>query len=117
MEIRGLARGEWPPQLQETSQPPERLWLRGALPVPGTKFLTVVGSRALTRYGREAAAQGAAPELAGAECAVWELLGTPRTRDELLRASGALASETLTALATLELRGLAKEEFGEWRRA
>ena len=284
MDTRELARGEWPAQLQEIPQPPERLWLRGALPAPGTKLLTVVGSRALSRYGREAcerliaglagypisvvsglalgadavahrsalsaglhavaipgsglddsvigpranlglardilaaggallseheprhaarpsdfparnrimvgladavlvveagpqsgtlitarlaadynrdllciphrigdphafgphlflrlgaalaaepvhilealriapreaAAPGAPPELAGAERAVWELLGTPRTRDELLRASGALAGETLTALATLELRGLAKEEFGAWRRA
>lgn len=54
MEIRELERGEWPPQLLEIPQPPERLWIRGVLPTTGTKFLTVVGSRAMTRYGQEA---------------------------------------------------------------
>lgn len=54
MEIRELARGQWPSQLLETPQPPKRLWIRGALPPAGTKFLTVVGSRAMTRYGQEA---------------------------------------------------------------
>jgi len=41
-------------KLTEIPQPPEKLWLRGTLPASSTKFLTVVGSRALTRYGREA---------------------------------------------------------------
>ncbi len=54
MEIRELERSEWPAQLLEIPQPPERLWVRGALPVQGTKLLTVVGSRAMTRYGQEA---------------------------------------------------------------
>ncbi len=54
MEIRELANEEWPEQLLEIPQPPERLWIRGVLPPPGTKFLTVVGSRAMTRYGQEA---------------------------------------------------------------
>ncbi len=54
MEIRELARVEWPAQLLEIPQPPERLWIRGALPPEGTKLLTVVGSRAMTRYGQEA---------------------------------------------------------------
>jgi DNA processing protein len=54
MEIRELAREDWPKQLLEIPQPPERLWVRGSLPPEGTKLLTVVGSRAMTRYGQEA---------------------------------------------------------------
>jgi DNA processing protein len=45
---------EWPAQLLEIPQKPKKLWVRGALPPEGTKFLTVVGSRAMTRYGQEA---------------------------------------------------------------
>lgn len=54
MEMRELPKSEWPEQLAEIPQPPARLWARGSLPAPGTKFLTVVGSRAMTRYGQEA---------------------------------------------------------------
>lgn len=54
MEIRELAREEWPAQLLEIPQQPKRLWIRGSLPPAGTKLLTVVGSRAMTRYGQEA---------------------------------------------------------------
>jgi len=54
MEIRELPREEWPAQLLEIPQQPKKLWLRGALPAEGTKLLTVVGSRAMTRYGQEA---------------------------------------------------------------
>jgi DNA processing protein len=54
MGIRELAKEEWPRQLLEIPQVPTRLWARGALPPPGHKLLTVVGSRAMTSYGREA---------------------------------------------------------------
>lgn len=54
MDIRELERTEWPKQLLEIPQPPERLWIRGSLPAEGTKLLAVVGSRAMTRYGQEA---------------------------------------------------------------
>lgn len=54
MDIRELERTEWPKQLLEIPQLPERLWIRGSLPTDGTRFLTVVGSRAMTRYGKEA---------------------------------------------------------------
>jgi DNA processing protein len=54
MDIRELTRAEWPAQLLEIPQPPKRLWMRGSLPPAGTKYLAVVGSRALTPYGREA---------------------------------------------------------------
>jgi DNA processing protein len=54
MEIREFAKEEWPAQLLEIPQLPKRLWIRGKLPPAGTKLLTVVGSRAMTRYGQEA---------------------------------------------------------------
>lgn len=54
MEIRELERTEWPKQLLEIPQLPERLWVRGTMPEAGTKILAVVGSRAMTRYGQEA---------------------------------------------------------------
>ncbi len=54
MDARELGREEWPAQLLEIPQPPGKLWIRGVLPPEGTKLLAVVGSRALTPYGREA---------------------------------------------------------------
>lgn len=54
MEIRELAREEWPAQLLEIPQLPKKLWVRGALPPAGHKLLTVVGSRAMTSYGQAA---------------------------------------------------------------
>lgn len=56
MELRELERNDLPKQLLEIPKPPEKLWLRGVLPAPDTRMLAVVGSRALTRYGREACA-------------------------------------------------------------
>ncbi|MFZ2500636.1 MAG: DNA-processing protein DprA [Minisyncoccia bacterium] len=53
MEIRELTEEEWPAQLLEIPQRPEKLWARGVLPSDGTKLLTVVGSRAMTHYGQE----------------------------------------------------------------
>ncbi|MFA6502953.1 MAG: DNA-processing protein DprA [Candidatus Paceibacterota bacterium] len=54
MEIREFAQAAWPTQLLEIPQRPKKLWVRGTLPPTGTKYLTVVGSRAITQYGREA---------------------------------------------------------------
>lgn len=54
MDIRELAREEYPAKLLEIPEPPARLWIQGSFAPPGTKHLTVVGSRALTAYGREA---------------------------------------------------------------
>lgn len=54
MDIRELPRTAWPAGLHEIPEPPERLWVRGTMPAPDTKLLAVVGSRALSRYGREA---------------------------------------------------------------
>ncbi len=52
MNIRELARDAFPPELLEIPEPPERLYARGAWPKEETKYLAVVGSRALTPYGR-----------------------------------------------------------------
>lgn len=52
--IRELKKKEFPPQLLENSQPPEKLFIRGELPGPNTKLLCVVGSRRYTNYGKEA---------------------------------------------------------------
>ncbi|MEK7079743.1 MAG: DNA-processing protein DprA [Patescibacteria group bacterium] len=52
--MRQLDRAEYPAGMLEIPQPPKQLWIRGTLPAPGTKYLTVVGSRALTRYGGDA---------------------------------------------------------------
>ena len=54
MDIRELARKDYPGALGEIPDPPKKLWVSGTLPKPGTKYLAVVGSRALTSYGREA---------------------------------------------------------------
>lgn len=54
MEPQIILPAQYPAQLREIPQPPPRLWLQGALPEDGTRLLAVVGSRALTRYGREA---------------------------------------------------------------
>ncbi|HVW82775.1 MAG TPA: DNA-processing protein DprA [Candidatus Paceibacterota bacterium] len=54
MDIRELAREEWPAQLLEIPQPPKRLWARGSMPPAENKLLVVVGSRAMSQYGREA---------------------------------------------------------------
>lgn len=52
-DLRQLMPDEYPTQLREIPQVPKHLWLRGSMPSPETKYLAVVGSRALTPYGRE----------------------------------------------------------------
>lgn len=52
MDMRILLPEEFPPQLRELPQPPEKLWMLGHFPSPETKLLVVVGSRALSSYGR-----------------------------------------------------------------
>jgi DNA processing protein len=63
---------------------------------------------------------GVAPsDLEETELAIWTVLEEPKTRDEILRSTSsrqAGAGELLTALVSLELRGLIREEFGAWRR-
>ena len=60
-------------------------------------------------------------DLAPGEQVIWDMLDEPKTRDEVLRiararTTGPQTGELLTALVSLELRGLIKEEFGAWRR-
>jgi DNA processing protein len=52
--MRELLPADYPPGLCEIPEPPGKLWLRGTMPPPGHMLLSVVGSRALTRYGKEA---------------------------------------------------------------
>lgn len=52
--IRELKKKEFPPQLLEIPQPPDKLYIRGEMPGPNTKLLCVVGSRRYTNYGKEA---------------------------------------------------------------
>lgn len=51
--IRELAPEEFPSQLLEIPQPPKKLFLAGELPPPETIFLSVVGSRKYTNYGKD----------------------------------------------------------------
>ena len=44
---------DYPVQLREINDPPERLYLRGTLPPEGTKYLTVVGSRRMSQYAQD----------------------------------------------------------------
>ncbi len=53
-KIRELDKKSFLPQLLEIPQPPKKLFLLGSLPDPETKFLTIVGSRKFSNYGREA---------------------------------------------------------------
>lgn len=49
-----LTPSDFPPQLREIPEVPKQLWMRGTLPSASHKLLTVVGSRNLSDYGREA---------------------------------------------------------------
>lgn len=52
--VRQIDPADYPAQLREIPRPPERLWARGLWPRADTRYLAVVGSRALSAYGREA---------------------------------------------------------------
>jgi len=51
--IRELLPEEFPPQLLEIPQPPKKLFLAGELPPSETIFLSVVGSRKYSNYGKD----------------------------------------------------------------
>ena len=53
-EIAKLGPSQFPALLREIPDPPETLYLRGTLPPPETKLLAVVGSRRMSRYGKDA---------------------------------------------------------------
>lgn len=52
--LKQLNPAEFPSLLQEIPGRPKKLYIRGTLPADDTKWLTVVGSRALSPYGRAA---------------------------------------------------------------
>lgn len=52
-QMRQLHKNEFPSLLQELPDPPEKLYLEGELPSEDWKWLTVVGSRKFTTYGKE----------------------------------------------------------------
>jgi len=62
-------------------------------------------------------AQESLPLLSDAEERIYEALAIPLPRSELIRRSGLLPDEALVALLALELKGLAMESYGAWRRA
>lgn len=53
-DIARLAKKDFPPLLLEIPDPPKELYVRGKLPSTDLKWLAVVGSRAMSQYGRQA---------------------------------------------------------------
>lgn len=53
-DIIKLAKKDFPPLLLEIPDAPKELYVRGKLPSTDLKWLAVVGSRAMTSYGRQA---------------------------------------------------------------
>ncbi len=53
MKIRKLKLEEFPKSLLEIPQPPKTLYIRGELPEENSIFLSVVGSRGCTSYGKD----------------------------------------------------------------
>ncbi|MCL9972045.1 MAG: DNA-processing protein DprA [Candidatus Pacebacteria bacterium] len=45
---------EYWPKLREIPEPPERLWVRGTIPGPERKLITIVGSRSMSQYAHDA---------------------------------------------------------------
>ncbi len=54
MKIQKLLKDKFPKALLEIPQPPKDLWIIGELPPPDLIYLSIVGSRKFTSYGREA---------------------------------------------------------------
>jgi DNA processing protein len=52
-EIRELKPKDFPALLAEINDPPKKLYIRGGLPSEGLRYLTVVGSRKYSSYGKE----------------------------------------------------------------
>jgi DNA processing protein len=44
---------EYWPRLREIPEPPTELWVRGTLPSPERKLVTIVGSRKMSQYGKD----------------------------------------------------------------
>ncbi len=54
ISIKKLSPPSFPAALREIADPPKELWLRGTLPGDENVFLSVVGSRKYSRYGKDA---------------------------------------------------------------
>ena len=54
MEIKKLTKNKFPKALLEIPQPPDDLWIIGELPPEDLIYLSIVGSRKFTSYGKEA---------------------------------------------------------------
>lgn len=52
--LKQILPADFPPLLREIADPPKQLWVRGDMPSIDKKWLAVVGSRAMTPYGRQA---------------------------------------------------------------
>lgn len=52
-EITELNKDSWPERLLEIPEPPKKLWIRGTMPGENHTFLSVVGSRKYTNYGKQ----------------------------------------------------------------
>ena len=52
-DLKLLPPADFPPLLREISDPPKQLYLRGEMPSFEKKWLAVVGSRAMTTYGKQ----------------------------------------------------------------
>ena len=52
-ELRLIPRSELPALLQEIPDPPKQLYIRGEMPSEDNRFLAVVGSRAMSPYGKQ----------------------------------------------------------------
>jgi len=52
-DLQLLYSDDFPPLLNEISDPPKQLWVRGEMPSPDKKWLAVVGARAYTPYGKQ----------------------------------------------------------------
>ena len=70
----------------------------------------------LEMLGIRERAQRESYSLTSEEEAVLAALEHPGTKDEVIRRSELSEEEALQALVLLELKGLAKQEYGEWRR-
>lgn len=53
MDIHIIERGDFPKRLQEIPDPPEKLFIAGKLPPEDHVWLSVVGARAYTHYGKD----------------------------------------------------------------
>ena len=53
-EVCTLSKKDFPPLLNEIPDPPKKLYVRGTLPSTDLAWLAVVGSRAMSHYGRQA---------------------------------------------------------------